>query len=79
MGFRIFSKIVIALGVVLVVVVLLEFVLLTFYVKETDADVPKTKINGVINLVTKDSRKIINPTSKTKTEMKQVKHEETKR
>lgn len=79
MGFRIFSKIVIALGVVLVVVVLLEFVLLTFYVKETDADFPKTKINGVINLVTKDSGKIYNPTSKTQTEMKQVKHEETKR
>lgn len=41
MGFRIISKIAAALGVVLVIVVLLEFVLLNFYVKETNVNFPK--------------------------------------
>lgn len=59
MGFRITSKIAVALGVVLVIVVLLEFALLNLYVKETDANFPKAEhseksINGVVNLVTKD-------------------------
>lgn len=43
MGFKFFSKIAVALGIVLVLVVLLEFVLLTSYVKETDADLPNAK------------------------------------
>lgn len=42
MGFRIFSKIVIILGVVLVLVVIVEFMLLSLYVKEQDADVVKS-------------------------------------
>lgn len=59
MGFRITSKIAVTLGVVLVIVVLLEFALLNLYVKETDANFPKAEhseksINGVVNLVTKD-------------------------
>ena len=47
MGFRITSKIAVALGIVLVIVFLLEFALLNLYLKETDA-----------NLVTKDPRNI---------------------
>ena len=63
MGFRITSKIAVAVGIVLVIVVLLEFALLNLYVKETDVNFPKGEhseksINGVVNLVTKDPRNI---------------------
>jgi len=67
MGFRIISKIAVALSIVLVIVVLLEFALLNLYVKETDANFPKgehsentpeNNIDGVVNLVTKDPRNI---------------------
>ena len=64
MGFGITSKIAVALGIVLVIVVLLEFALLNLYLKETDANFPKGEhsqksINGVaFNLVTKDPRNI---------------------
>ena len=63
MGFRITSKITVAIGIVLVIVVLLEFALLNLYVKETDANFPngehsEKSINGVANLVTKDLRNI---------------------
>lgn len=39
MGFKFLSKIAVALGIALVIVVLLEFVLLISYVKETGADI----------------------------------------
>lgn len=39
MGFKFFFKIVVVFGIVLVIVVFLEFVLLIFYVKEIDVDI----------------------------------------
>lgn len=87
MGFRIISKIAVALGIVLVVVVLLEFALLNLYVKETDANFPKgehseiNSIDGVVNLVTKDPRNIIATSSRKETgiEREKATTEETKR
>ena len=87
MGFRIISKIAVALGIVLVVVVLLEFALLNLYVKETDVNFPKGKhseinsIDGAVNLVTKDPRNIIatSPRKETGIEREKAKTEETKR
>lgn len=80
MGFRIISKIAVALGIVLVVVVLLEFALLNLYVKETDANFPKgehLEVNsiddGVVNLVTKDPRNIIATSSRKETEIEREK------
>lgn len=70
MGFRITFKIAVALGIVLVIVVLLEFALVNLYVKETDTNFRKgehseKRIDGVVNLVTKDPR-IINTASSRK-------------
>lgn len=72
MGFRITSKIAVAVGIVLVIVVLLEFALLNLYVKETDANFPKGEhseksINGVVDLVTEDPRNINTASSRKET------------
>ena len=84
--FKIISKITVALGIVLVIVVLLEFALLSLYVKETDANFPKgvhseKSIDGVVNLVTKDPRNIITASSRKETGIKRekAKTDETKR
>ena len=86
MGFRIISKIAVALGIVLVIVVLLEFALLNLYVKETDANFPtgehsENSLDGVVNLVTKDPRNIITTSSRkeTRIEREKAKMGETKR
>lgn len=55
MGFRFISKIAVVLGVVLVIVVLLEFALLNLYVKETNGNFPKeerrtNRIDGVVDV-----------------------------
>jgi len=89
MAFKIFSRVVISLGVVLVVVVILEFMLLTLCVKEQeipakDANVVKATqgsiaaantVNGFVKLVDENS-----PLSKeSKTATKQIKHRVNKR
>lgn len=86
MGFRIISKITVALGIVLVIVVLLEFALLNLYVKETDANFPEgehsaNSHDGVVNLVTKDPGNIITTSSRKESGIKreQAKTDETKR
>lgn len=85
MGFKLFSKIAVALGVVLVIVVLLEFLLLTFYVKESDSDFPKavesaSRFDRIINHVTKDSGNISTSSNKeSKPEREQVSYKPTKR
>lgn len=90
MGFKIISKIAVALSIVLVIVVLLEFALLNLYVKETDANFPKgahpestpeNSIDGVVNLVTKDPRNIMATSSRKETgvEWDKVKTDETRR
>ncbi len=55
MGFRYISKIAVVLGVVLGIVVLLEFALLNLYVKETnanfpEAELPTNRIDGVVDV-----------------------------
>lgn len=86
MGFRIISKITVALGIILVIVVLLEFALLNLYVKETDANFPEgehsaNSHDGVVNLVTKDPGNIITTSSRKESGIKreQAKTDETKR
>lgn len=86
MGFRIISKITVALGIILVIVVLLEFALLNLYVKETDANFPEEEHSanshdGVVNLVTKDPGNIITTSSRKESGIKreQAKTDETKR
>lgn len=87
MGFRIISKITVALGIILVIVVLLEFALLNLYVKETDANFPEgehsanSHDDGVVNLVTKDPGNIITTSSRKESGIKreQAKTDETKR
>jgi len=89
MAFKIFSRVVISLGVVLVVVVIVEFMLLTLYVKEQeipakDANVVKATqgsiaaantVNGFVKLVEETS--LLSKESKAAT--KQIKHRVTKR
>ena len=83
MRFRIISKIAVALSIVLVIVVLLEFTLLNLYVKETDVNFPKgeSNVDGVVNLVTKDPRNITATSSRKETgvEWDKAKMYETKR
>ena len=90
MGFRIFSKIVIALGVVLVAVVILEFMLLTLYVKEQDVDVVKATLGaivaasrnyeGLVKFVNRENSENFTPSRKeSKAEREQFKHGETQR
>ena len=89
MGFRIFSKIVILLGVVLVLVVIVEFMLLSLYVKEQDAAVVKStqrsmshgvgKLDGLIKPVRENSNDFTPAKKESNTGKYQVKSEDTKR
>lgn len=89
MGFRIFSKIVITLGIVLVLVVFLEFLLLTLYEKEKDTNnvvkaaqesAGETKNDGLefIKLVRENSKNVISSRKESSTEKYQIKNEEAK-
>ena len=86
MGFRIFSKIVIILGVVLVLVVIVEFMLLSLY--EQDADVVKStqlsfpaagKLDGLFKRVKENSKNFTPSKKESNTAKYQVKSEDAKR
>ena len=89
MGFRIFSKIVITFGVVLVLVVFLEFMLLTLYEKEKDTNnVVKAAQESageadddgleLIKLVRENSENVIPSRKESSTEKYQIRNEEAK-
>lgn len=48
MGLKFFSRVVIALAIVLIAVVILEFMLLTLYVKEQEGDVIKARQEPIV-------------------------------
>ena len=84
MGFKFFSRILIALGIVLVAVVVVEFTLLTFYVKERDGSVIKAEQVSIVATertevgvkVVKENNENFTPAGK---EREEVKHEEERR
>ena len=84
MGFKFLSKIAVALGIALVIVVLLEFVLLISYVKETDADIlpnaEKSSISydGINNHVT-TVHEAVSSKRKSEPEREQINYKPTKR
>lgn len=83
MGFKFLSKIAVALGIALVIVVLLEFVLLISYVKETDADIlpnaeESISYDGINNHVT-TVHEAVPSKRKSEPEREQINYKPTKR
>lgn len=84
MGFKFLSKIAVALGIALVIVVLLEFVLLISYVKETDADIlpnaeeSSISYDGINNHVT-TVHEAVPSKRKSEPEREQINYKPTKR
>lgn len=84
MGFKFLSKIAVAIGIALVIVVLLEFVLLISYVKETDADIlpnaeeSSISYDGINNHVT-TVHEAVPSKRKSEPEREQINYKPTKR